>query len=78
MLSLSQSGDAMATMARIVSDDPPSMRRLRPGLPQAGAIAVCDRESPVARSLIWWLMRGTPPFPSDQWMNELMNGKKSV
>jgi hypothetical protein len=67
MLSLSQSGDAMATMARIVSDDPPSMRRLRPGLPP---MAVCDRESPVERSLIWRLMRDTPPFPSDQSMNE--------
>ncbi len=35
MLCLSQSGDAMAAMARIVSDDPPSMRRLRPDLPKA-------------------------------------------
>jgi hypothetical protein len=30
-----QGGDAMATMARIVSDDPPSMRTLRPNLPRA-------------------------------------------
>jgi hypothetical protein len=30
-----QSGDTMATLARIVSDDPPSMRSLRPGLPRA-------------------------------------------
>jgi hypothetical protein len=29
-----QSGDAMATMARIVSDDPPSMRSIRPDLPK--------------------------------------------
>jgi hypothetical protein len=30
-----QTGDAMASMARIVSDDPPSMRTLRPELPKA-------------------------------------------
>jgi len=30
-----QSGDVMATMARIVSDDPPSMRIIRPQLPKA-------------------------------------------
>ncbi len=30
-----QSGDAMATMARIVSEAPPSMRTLRPDLPKA-------------------------------------------
>ncbi|MGO9107753.1 MAG: protein kinase domain-containing protein [Thermoguttaceae bacterium] len=29
-----QSGDTMATMARIVSEDPPSMRALRPDLPK--------------------------------------------
>jgi hypothetical protein len=30
-----QSGDALATIARIVSDDPPSMRLIRPELPKA-------------------------------------------
>jgi hypothetical protein len=30
-----QSGDAMATLARIVSDDPPPMRSVRPELPKA-------------------------------------------
>jgi hypothetical protein len=30
-----QTGDSMATMARIVADDPPSLRELRPQLPKA-------------------------------------------
>src|SRR5262249_28601990 len=30
-----QSGDALATLARIVSDDPPSLRTVRPELPRA-------------------------------------------
>jgi eukaryotic-like serine/threonine-protein kinase len=30
-----QSGDAAATLARIVTDDPPSMRKLRPDIPEA-------------------------------------------
>src|SRR5205807_2020909 len=30
-----QTGDAMATMARIVADDPPAVRTLRPELPRA-------------------------------------------
>src|SRR5262249_33879919 len=37
-----QTGDAMATMARIVADEPPSMRMVRPELPAAlGRVVLC-------------------------------------